>query len=116
MSWKLTACVLLSGVCVAVAVPSAAVHADDNGIAEAIHTLRREGRRICQVDHFHSGSSAGMPNQKAAMYAAIDSWQGFTAFEYGTDWGNYRKAASKSAKCTVSSGGWGCEVQARPCK
>lgn len=90
--------------------------ADDTGLAASLHELRKEKRRLCQVDHFHFGNSAGHPNKKIAMAHAVDSWQSFTALEYGSDWADFRKAGSASAKCTVFSGGWGCEVQARPCK
>lgn len=48
--------------------------------------LRREGRKLCQSSHFHAGTSAGEASKKSAMAQAIDAWQGFTAFEYGTDW------------------------------
>lgn len=92
------------------------VLADDNGIAEVIHDVRREGRKLCQVGHFHTGTSAGVASKKAAMAQAIDSWQSFTATEYGTDWAYYRLAGNKSAKCTVSPSGWSCEVEGRPCR
>lgn len=95
---------------------SGPVRADDNGVAASIHDVKREGRKLCQVGHFHSGSSAGISTKKGAMAEAIDSWQSFTAFEYGTDWASFRNAASKSVSCSQSSGGWGCDIEARPCK
>ena len=104
------------GVFLGCVLPLASAQADDTGLAQALHDVRREGGKLCQVDHFHFGSSAGLQSKKHAMADAISFWQGFTAAEYGTDWANYRIAGSKSAKCTVSSGGWGCEVEARPCK
>lgn len=116
---KSTLAVLVAafGVMIAAAIPSAPARADDNGVAASIHDLRREGRRWCQDGHFHTGNSAGAATKKAAMAEAIDSWQGFTAFEYGTDWAYFRIAASKSVKCSQGpGGGWGCEVEARPCK
>lgn len=48
------------------------------GPAEAVK------RKACMADHFHYGSSSGQPNKKAAEREAIASWEGFTAFEYGT--------------------------------
>lgn len=90
--------------------------AGDTGVAAALHTLKREGRKLCMDGHFHSGSSAGMPSKAAAMKDAVGSWAGFTAFEYGTDWANWNKAANKSASCTQAASGWGCDIQARPCK
>jgi hypothetical protein len=68
-------------------------------------------------EHFHHGSSAGHPTKKIAEAEAIRSWAGFTAFEYGSAWGDYAIAASKTLECSQSdSGSWGCEVDARPCK
>ncbi|HRY06629.1 MAG TPA: hypothetical protein P5114_05875 [Hyphomicrobiaceae bacterium] len=92
------------------------VHADDNGLAAAIHTLKREGRKLCQDGHFHNGTSAGAISKKAATIEAIEIWQGFTAMEYGTDWANFRNAGSKTVKCTKGASGWGCDAQGRPCK
>lgn len=108
--------ILAASAVVAFAATCVPVHADDNGLAGAIHTLRRERGRLCQVDHFHNGSSAGMPTKKAAVAAAIDSWQSFTAFEYGTDWARFRRAANKSVNCTQGGSGWSCSVDARPCR
>mgnify|MGYP001364843090 CR=1 FL=1 len=92
------------------------VKADDNGVAGALHELRREGRKLCQSSHFHAGTSAGEASKKSAMAQAIDAWQGFTAFEYGTDWAYYRNASSKKVKCEKGLSGWGCDIEARPCK
>ncbi len=112
MTWKLPA-----ALCLAVATLAApAAQADDNGLAAAIHDLKREGRKLCQDGHFHSAASAGMPSKAAAMKEAAASWSGFTAFEYGTDWASWNKAANKTASCTQSGSGWGCDIQARPCK
>lgn len=99
------------------AVPAAApANADDNGLAGAIHTLRKEGKRLCMDGHYHSGNSSGAKDKKLAMAEAIKSWAGFTAFEYGTDWANWNKAANKSANCSQGASGWGCSIEARPCK
>lgn len=116
MSWKMNTLGAVACACVVTSMSLAPAFADDTGLATSLHSVRKEKGRLCQVDHFHFGSSAGLANKKIAMAHAIESWQSFTALEYGTDWGNFRKAGSQSAKCTVSSGGWGCEVQARPCK
>lgn len=112
MKWKLSiaACLVASTLAMPVA------QADDNGLAGAIHTLKREGKKLCMDGHFHSGSSAGMTSKAAAMKDAVGSWSGFTAFEYGTDWANWNKAANKSASCTQTGSGWGCDIQGRPCK
>lgn len=103
------------GLCVAM-VASAPVQADDTGLAAAIHELRKEGRRLCMDGHFHSGNSAGAKTKKAAMSEAVNSWAGFTAWEYGTDWASWTKAANKSASCSQSASGWSCSIEARPCK
>lgn len=87
--------------------------ADDTGFASA-HDLRREGGRLCQVGHYHSGGGTGK-NRKAAELDAIKSWSSFTAFEYGSDWAHFSRAASKSMSCS-GSGSVDCNVEARPCK
>lgn len=116
MSFRTKTFGVVACACFLASLSVAPAFADDTGLATSLHEVRKEKRRLCQVDHFHFGSSAGHPNQKIAMAHAIDSWQSFTALEYGTDWANFRKAGSSTAKCTLSSGGWGCEIQARPCK
>jgi hypothetical protein len=67
-------------------------------------------------DHFHYGSGKALPNRKAAEAEAIASWVGFTAWEYGDAWGNYRIAASRAMNCSQSGGSWSCETEARPCR
>lgn len=89
--------------------------ADETGFAE-IHDWRREGAKTCMVDHFHYGQSSGHANRKLAETEAIKDWQGFTAFEYGDTWANFRLAGSKGIKCEQGGGGWGCTVEARACK
>jgi hypothetical protein len=81
-----------------------------------LHELRREGGRVCFLDHYHYGSSAGMRNQKAAKASAVNSWQDFVDLAYGTDWARFARAHSKSQKCERSDGGWSCLIEARPCK
>ncbi len=89
--------------------------ADETGLA-GIHDMRREGRRVCFPDHFHSGSGNG-PSKKVAIAQAIGSWQDFTTLEYGSSWGQWSKAGSKKIGCAPSGGGqWSCQIEARPCK
>jgi len=90
--------------------------ADDTGLATALHDVRKEGGKLCMVDHYHSGSSSGAKEKKAALAEAIKSWAEFTAWEYGTDWAKWTKAASKGMTCSQESSGWGCSIEARPCK
>ena len=105
---------IFSGLGLALAFVSGPALADDTGFASA-HDLRREGGRLCQVGHYHSGGGAGR-TRKAAELDAIKSWQSFTAFEYGSDWARFSKAASKSMRCSQSSNGYDCNVEARACK
>jgi hypothetical protein len=91
------------------------VMADDTGLA-VLHDLRREGGRNCFLDHFHYGNSSGASSRKVAESEAISSWSGFVDLEYGSDWARFSRAASKSVKCEQTGGGWGCAIEARPCK
>ncbi len=116
MTNKLPLLVAAFGLAVGAFLPLTSVHADDTGLAEALHDVRREGSKLCQVGHFHTGTSAGVASKKAALAEAIDSWRSFTAMEYGTDWASYRLAGTKSSECTTSPSGWACEVKARPCR
>jgi len=99
---------------IAIAAPASA---DDTGVA-AIHDQRREGGRLCFVDHYHYGSSAGKSSKAAALSAAVVSWSDFTDFEYGSDWAHWGLSSSKSVKCSREGirGPWGCDVSARPCR
>ncbi len=88
--------------------------ASAQGLAD-IHTQVRVGNKICMADHYHAGSSSGHPTRKAAEAAAIASWAGFTAWEYGSNWGHFALAESKTIVCQ-NVGGWGCTLDARPCR
>ena len=84
--------------------------------ANAPHDARYERGFICYTDHFHYGSSAGQASRRAAEIAAAGSWESFVDFEYGSAWARFSKAGSKGFKCEQSGGGWGCSVEARPCR
>lgn len=77
---------------------------------------KRRGGRVCMTDHFHYGSSSGERSKKLARREAIASWAGFTAFEYGGAWASFRLARSKGVRCLRSDSGWGCNVEAVPCR
>ena len=94
---------------------STSAAAGEGGLAD-LHEQKREGDRICMSEHFHHGSSAGESTQKEAEAQAVRRWAGFVAFEYGEPWGDYAISASKTMQCSASNTGWGCEVDARPCK
>lgn len=95
------------------AVPGPAL-ADDTGFAY-MHDMRREGGRTCFTDHYHYGNGNG-PTKAAAQKAAISSWASFTAFEYGSDWARFSRAASKAMSCSGSAGNVSCQLEARPCR
>jgi hypothetical protein len=108
---------LASALGIAAAVAGLATTAAAQGMGlDGLHAQRREGGRVCMSDHFHHGTSAGQPTKKAAEVAAIQDWAGFTSLEYGSAWGNYALAASKSMQCSQASSGWSCELDARPCR
>ena len=73
-------------------------------------------RKLCMTDHFHYGSSSGHRDKKIARAEAISSWAGFTAFEYGDAWANFRLARSKGVTCRKEESGWGCNVEGVPCR
>lgn len=106
---------LLVALALALGAAGGPVTADETGFA-ALHDLRREGGRNCFLDHYHYGSSEGVRTRKAAEAAAIASWSGFVDLEYGSDWARFSRAASKAVKCEETGSGWGCTVEARPCK
>jgi hypothetical protein len=99
---------------VAVSAFGPATWADQTGVA-SIHAMRREGGRTCMSDHWHFGSSGAQRTKAAAQRTAIRSWQEFTDLEYGSDWARFYRAAGRKIRCSRSSSGWYCDVEARPC-
>jgi hypothetical protein len=90
--------------------------ADDTGLAGTLHDLRREGRKVCIVEHWHYGSGVGA-TKKAALADATGSWQSFTAMEYGSDWARFQKANSRNVSCSNAGGGSvNCSIEGRPCR
>jgi hypothetical protein len=87
-----------------------------DGSLLGLHELRREGNLVCIVDHTHLNSSAGQPSRKAAEVAAMRAWASFTAWEYGSHWGNPALSANKTMKCSGSNNSYGCDFEARPCR
>lgn len=88
--------------------------ADETGMAE-IHSWRVERGKFCLIGHFHTGIGQGRTKRRARR-SAISDWQGFTAWEYGTTWARFRRAASKSISYTRTDSGWEARVDARACK
>ena len=93
----------------------AGASADETGFAD-LHSMRREGGRICFDDHWHYCGSTAQPNKRMAMIEAIKSWAGFVDLEYGSTWAKYQKSAGKKVKCEQGPSGWSCEIESRPCK
>ncbi len=94
---------------------AAAAPGVDTGMAGAIHDLRKEGKRVCIVGHYHYGSGTG-GTKKRAEADAIASWASFTDLEYGSAWANFQKAANRRLSCSTGVGGFSCNVEARPCR
>ncbi|MEO1695091.1 MAG: hypothetical protein AAFR55_07625 [Pseudomonadota bacterium] len=106
---------ILTAVIAAGALAAPAI-AQQDGALVALHTLRKEGRSICMVGHFHLGTSSGARTRKLAARAAMRDWSSFTAWEYGGHWGSTKRAKNKSMSCQRLSRGWSCDFNARPCK
>ncbi len=96
---------------------SASAFAGDTGLANALHTIKKERGKYCMVGHFHYGVSKNEKTKKRALKAAKRAWMSFTIFEYGSDWSSFHASATKSKSCTKAEDGtYGCNVSARPCK
>lgn len=102
---------IFAALTLAAAVPALA----DNTGFDSIHGKIRVGGKSCFDGHSHSGNGFGS-SRKAAEVEAIKSWAGFTAGEYGSDWANINKAIQKSMRCSQSSAGWSCDLDATPCR
>lgn len=99
----------------ALALPGFQAQADDTGVGQLLHSMKRYGKKVCFDGHFHSGNGSGA-TKKAAEMDAVSSWAGFTAWEYGTDWAKWTKAHSKSLTCSQSGSGFSCLAEGVPCK
>jgi hypothetical protein len=89
--------------------------ADETGLAGMHEWKQEKGRRVCMTDHFHDGAGKGK-TQKEARAAAERAWIDFTAFEYGSVWGSFKLAVSKTMDCKETGAVWSCFTSARPCK
>ena len=98
---------------VTVAMPPAL--ANDTGYATTTHDVRREGGRLCIVGHTHGGTGTG-GTKGVALVGAIKAFTDTTGDEYGTDWAQWRKSASKQVSYTKTADGWSAAAEARPCK
>ena len=90
---------------------------DDTGLASALHSLKHGRGRVCMDGHYHYGSGGAARSKVVAVRSAIQDWGSFAAWEYGTDWANFNRAASRKPSCQQTyNGAWKCSVEARPCK
>ncbi|MGQ0456865.1 MAG: hypothetical protein ACT4OU_07370 [Hyphomicrobium sp.] len=105
----------LAGLVAAVIVMPVAAHAQSSGGMDSMHDQRREGGRVCMIDHFHYGSGSGKSKQ-AALADAIGSWQSFTDFEYGGRWASWKRSASKEIKYGSNPQGITADISSRPCR
>ena len=112
MALKSLVAVLIGGCALLVTAP---VSADETGLA-GIHSFSRESGRTCFADHWHTWSGGVQKTKPAALAAAVKGWTSFTDMEYGSDWAHFSRAAAKKISCSKSSDGFGCTVEARPCK
>ena len=98
--------------CLTVSLPAMA---NSTGL-ENIHTLKREGNKLCMVGHYHYGSGDSEKSRKIALKKALSKWAEFVYIEYGSDWSQWRLANSRGIKCYPENGGIHCRVHGRPCK
>ena len=88
--------------------------AQETGLA-AIHAWVAVGRKTCMESHFHDGNGSGK-TKKDAERAAIQSWEAFTVWEYGSPWGRYAASESKTSSCTEAADKtFSCQISSRPC-
>ena len=94
----------------------AQTEADETGLATALHEVKKEKGRVCMVTHYHSGNGTARNSKRQAIKVAIKNWEEFTTWEYGSDWGKFRRARSRGQSCNKSGNSWNCSVRARPCR
>ena len=72
--------------------------------------------RLCKVDHYHFGLGSTQGSLRQAKLDAVQAWQSFTAWEYGTAWNRFAASMDKSLSCEKVSSGYRCTAQAKPCR
>ena len=74
-------------------------------------------RSLLGSAHMHTGKSKSMATVEEAHASAIRRWSGFTTWEYGRSWGDFRLAENRKGRCWIGKrGGWRCKVEAQPCR
>jgi hypothetical protein len=110
-------CLVAAGAAVLIGLAGtpALVQAQETGLA-SIHSWVAVGRKTCMETHTHDGNGTGK-TKKDAEKAAIQSWESFTAWEYGSPWGRYSESVSKTVNCDkTTTSEFSCHVNSRPCK
>lgn len=106
---------LFATVFLALTANSSVADSNDTGFAATTHATRREGGKLCVLNHMHGGSgTAG--TQSVALIGAIKVYVTTTTDEYGSDWASWSKGGSKRISYTKSGDTWEARVEARPCK
>ena len=110
-------CLVAAGTAVLIGLAGtpALVQAQETGLA-SIHSWVAVGRKTCMATHTHDGTGTGK-TKKDAEKAAIQNWESFTAWEYGSPWGRYSESVSKVVNCDkTTTSEFSCHVNSRPCK
>ena len=112
MALKSLVAVLIGGCAILVAAP---VSADETGLA-GIHSFRRESGRTCFADHWHTWSGGVQKTKPAALAAAVQGWEPASRTWNTAPTGHISRAPPRKRSVLEASDGFGCTVEARPCK
>ena len=112
----LAACCFLIGIGIAMPAVFSPVAADDTGLAKALHPMRYERGKLCMRFHYHHGVGKEFKSRRGARASAARAWSAFVTAEYGSDWGRFRRAGSRTMRCQKAAGIWQCNARARPCR
>ena len=109
---------LAAAIAAAVALPT--LFAADSALAISRGVKQPDGM-VCRMlfgkVHYHYGRNhRAASSRSAALAIAVKRWSGFTRFEYGSRWGNWRIARKKTVNCTTNYGGWKCRIKGQPCR
>lgn len=89
----------------------------ETGVAELLHDVRQEGRKVCMYEHTHYGSSIENFDKKVSIAEAINSWEKFTKIEYGSLWASFEDSGDRKVDCKQDRyKRWQCDAEGRPCR
>ncbi len=89
----------------------------ETGLAELLHDVRQEGRKVCMEEHTHYGSSIENFSKKVSIAEAINSWEKFTDIEYGSLWASFKTSGDNKVVCKQDKyKRWQCDAEGRPCR